>query len=194
VETAEERLKPAILFKRRELVQKVFVCNKSTVILTVPVQLLKPLKVCTLMWYLMLVHSPDLTPSDSHFYGLLREALRGKNFRSDCEVKNAVYDWLNKQPLKLSFDGNHGLFRDGKQASQEGEPVSKFKRLFCQCHCFSFVFAVFIWTTPEGYVETFKGSTTISIGLFSWFTNKKYPVRLKRLSNYRLHCFYYDTR
>jgi hypothetical protein len=44
-------------------------------------------------------HSPDLvTPSDCHLFGPFRDTLRGYNFISDHEVKEAVHVWLVIQP------------------------------------------------------------------------------------------------
>jgi len=41
---------------------------------------------------------PDLSPSDFHWFSLLKEALRGKRFRSNNEVKLFVQQWLDEQP------------------------------------------------------------------------------------------------
>jgi hypothetical protein len=43
-------------------------------------------------------YSPDLVLSDFHLYGPLKEALEGKIFRADNEVKISVQRWLDKQP------------------------------------------------------------------------------------------------
>jgi len=43
-------------------------------------------------------HSPDLAPSDFHLFGPLKNALRGRRFADDDEVKEAVHDWLRNQP------------------------------------------------------------------------------------------------
>jgi transposase len=43
-------------------------------------------------------YSPDLAPSDFHLFWPLKDALRGRHFRSDEEVKEAVHDWLEQQP------------------------------------------------------------------------------------------------
>ena len=43
-------------------------------------------------------YSPDLAASDFHVFGLLKEAMRGKSFRSDEEVQQAVHEWLRCQP------------------------------------------------------------------------------------------------
>ena len=39
-------------------------------------------------------YSPDLAPSDFHLFGPLKNALRGRRFAADDEVKEAVHDWL----------------------------------------------------------------------------------------------------
>ena len=43
-------------------------------------------------------YSPDLAPSDFHVFGPLKEAIRGKSFRSDKKVQQEVHDWLHSQP------------------------------------------------------------------------------------------------
>jgi histone-lysine N-methyltransferase SETMAR len=47
-------------------------------------------------------YSPDLAPSDFHLYGPLKQALRGRRFSSDDDVKAAVHQWLRAQ-LKTFF-------------------------------------------------------------------------------------------
>jgi len=48
-----------------------------------------------------LPYSPDLTPSDFHVFGLLKEAMGGKFFRSDEEVQQVVHEWLHSQPKEF---------------------------------------------------------------------------------------------
>ena len=43
------------------------------------------------------LYSPDLTPSDIHIFGPLKEAMGGKSFRSDEEVKQVVHEWLHSK-------------------------------------------------------------------------------------------------
>ena len=50
-------------------------------------------------------YSPDLVPSEYHLFGLLKEALRGRRFTSDEEVKEAVHAWLAAQPKTFFSDG-----------------------------------------------------------------------------------------
>jgi hypothetical protein len=43
-------------------------------------------------------YSPDLARSDFHLFWPLKDALRGRHFRPDEEVEEAVHDWLAQQP------------------------------------------------------------------------------------------------
>jgi hypothetical protein len=42
-------------------------------------------------------YSPDLTLTDYHVFGPLKEALGGKKFSTDDEIKEAVHRWLHSQ-------------------------------------------------------------------------------------------------
>jgi hypothetical protein len=44
-----------------------------------------------------LAYSPDLAPIDYHVFGPLKEALGGKKFSTDNEIKEAVHRWLRSQ-------------------------------------------------------------------------------------------------
>jgi len=44
------------------------------------------------------LYSPNLTPSDFHVFGPLKEKMRSKSFRCDEEVQQAVHEWLRSQP------------------------------------------------------------------------------------------------
>ena len=50
-------------------------------------------------------YSPDLAPSDYHLFVPLKEALRGRRFTSDEEVKEAVHEWLAAQPKTFFSEG-----------------------------------------------------------------------------------------
>jgi histone-lysine N-methyltransferase SETMAR len=50
-------------------------------------------------------YSSDLAPSDYFLFGSLRKALRGRQFTSDQEVKEAVHAWLAAQPKTLFSEG-----------------------------------------------------------------------------------------
>jgi histone-lysine N-methyltransferase SETMAR len=51
------------------------------------------------------VCSPDLVPSDFHFYTQLKEFLGGRRFKSDEEVKDAVKEWLNGLAAEVYDEG-----------------------------------------------------------------------------------------
>jgi hypothetical protein len=48
-------------------------------------------------------YSSDLALSDFHLFRPLKDAVRGRQFRSDEELKEAAYDWLVQQPKDFSF-------------------------------------------------------------------------------------------
>ncbi|GFR73167.1 histone-lysine N-methyltransferase SETMAR [Elysia marginata] len=45
-------------------------------------------------------YSPDLAPSDYHLFGPMKQALRGKHYENDEEVKSAVKTWLKEQRIR----------------------------------------------------------------------------------------------
>jgi len=54
-------------------------------------------------------HSSDLALSNFHLFWPLKDALRGRHFRSGEEVKEAAYDWLAQQPKYFSSRGIYTL-------------------------------------------------------------------------------------
>jgi histone-lysine N-methyltransferase SETMAR len=48
-------------------------------------------------------YSPDLAPSDYHVFGPFKEALGGKKFSTDSEIKEAVHRWLLSQSEEFFF-------------------------------------------------------------------------------------------
>jgi histone-lysine N-methyltransferase SETMAR len=71
-------------------------------------------------------HSPDLAPSDFHLFGPLKEALEGRRFRCDEDVKNAVHQWLRAQPKTFYYDGIKQLVgRWEKCVEKQGDYVEK---------------------------------------------------------------------
>ena len=93
-----ERLKPAIRSKRRVLLLKGVVLlhdNARPHTAAHTAETLQKLK------FEVMAHppyNPDLSPSDYYLLGPLKEALRGRQFTSDQEVKEAVHAWLAAQP------------------------------------------------------------------------------------------------
>ena len=76
-----------------------------------------------------LQHSPysqDLAPSDYHIFGPLKEALRGRKFTSDEEVKEAVHTRLREQPKSFFSTGIQKLVeRYNKCIVLQGDYVEK---------------------------------------------------------------------
>jgi len=70
-------------------------------------------------------YSPDLAPSDFQF-GLLKNALRGRRFAADDEVKEAVHDWLRSQPQTFFSNGIKKLTdRWAKCIEKKGDYIEK---------------------------------------------------------------------
>ena len=93
------RLKPEIRSKRRGLLTRGVVLLHDNAAHTT--ETLRKLK------FKVMAHppySPDLAPSDYHLFSPLKEALRGRGFTSDQEVKEAVHAWLAAQ-LKTFSEG-----------------------------------------------------------------------------------------
>jgi hypothetical protein len=67
----------------------------------------------------VLPHPPDLAPSDFHLFWPLKDALRGRHFRSDEKVKEAVHDWLAQQP-KDFFRGIYALVEHWRRCVERG--------------------------------------------------------------------------
>ena len=56
-------------------------------------------------------YSPDLAPSDFHLFGPFKDALRGRRFSCDDDVKAAVHQWLCAQPKTFFSDGSKKVGR-----------------------------------------------------------------------------------
>ena len=50
-------------------------------------------------------YSPHHAPSDYHLFGPLKNALRGHQFSTDKEVREAVHKWLHNQPKTFFLEG-----------------------------------------------------------------------------------------
>ena len=71
-------------------------------------------------------YSPDLAPSDFHLFGPLKNALRGRRFAADDEVKEAVHDWLRSQPQTFFSNGIKKLTdRWAKCIEKKGDYIEK---------------------------------------------------------------------
>ena len=65
-------------------------------------------------------YSPDLAPSEFHLFGPLKNALRGRRFAADDEVKDAVHDWLRSQPQTFFSNGIKKLTDRWAKCIEEG--------------------------------------------------------------------------
>jgi histone-lysine N-methyltransferase SETMAR len=72
-------------------------------------------------------YSPDLSPSDFHMFGPMKEALRGRRFSSAEEVIGAVQNWSKTQPKNFFFsDGIKKLLkRWNRCVKSRGDYVEK---------------------------------------------------------------------
>jgi histone-lysine N-methyltransferase SETMAR len=71
-------------------------------------------------------YSPDLAPSDFHLFPKLKEFLRGRRFKSDEEVKDAVKEWLNGLAAEVYDEGIQKLVtRNDKCLNVGGDYVEE---------------------------------------------------------------------
>jgi len=71
-------------------------------------------------------YSPDLAPADFHLFGRLKEALRGRRFSCDDDVKAVVHQWLRAQPKTFFADGIKKLVgRWEKCIKKQGDYIEK---------------------------------------------------------------------
>jgi histone-lysine N-methyltransferase SETMAR len=70
-------------------------------------------------------HSPDLAPSDFHLFGPFKNALRCCRFADDDGVKEAVHDWLRKQPQNFFHMALGSLQTTGLNVLRSKEIVLK---------------------------------------------------------------------
>jgi len=71
-------------------------------------------------------YSPDLVPSNFHFFPHLKKELKGTHFTSDDEVKQAVTSWIKKRTREFFIDGMRKLvLRWEKCIEQQGDYVEK---------------------------------------------------------------------
>ena len=56
-------------------------------------------------------YSPELAQSDFHVFGPLKDALSGKQFRDDDEVRSAVHKWQRTRPKEFFPRGIYALVK-----------------------------------------------------------------------------------
>jgi histone-lysine N-methyltransferase SETMAR len=67
-------------------------------------------------------YSPDLAPSDFHLFVLLKDALRGRRFADDDELKHSVSEELRRFSKEFYATGiQHLTQRWGKYVDNEGD-------------------------------------------------------------------------
>jgi transposase len=94
----QREVKPTIRSKRRGKLSKEILLLHDNAHPHTAAHTLETLK--QLKWEAMEnpAYSPDLAPSDFHLFGMLKEALRGRRFSCDDDVKATVHQWLCAQP------------------------------------------------------------------------------------------------
>jgi len=70
-------------------------------------------------------YSPDLAPSDYHLFGPLKEALGGRRFTSDEEVKEAVHECHAAQPNTFFLRASRSFWNTGTSALQSTGTILK---------------------------------------------------------------------
>ena len=71
-------------------------------------------------------YSPDLAPSDFHFFPHLKRDLKGTDFTSDVEVKQAVTSWIKQRTPEFFIDCMRKLvLRWEKCIERQGDYVEK---------------------------------------------------------------------
>ena len=65
-------------------------------------------------------YSPDLASSDFHMFGPLKEAMGGKKFRSDEEVRHAVHEWLRGLPKVFFSKGIYAFCKGWRTCIERG--------------------------------------------------------------------------
>ena len=71
-------------------------------------------------------YSPDLTPSDFHFFPHLKRDLKGTDFTSDDEVKQAVTSWNKQRTPEFFIDGMRKLVLSWEKfIERQGDYVEK---------------------------------------------------------------------
>jgi histone-lysine N-methyltransferase SETMAR len=122
----EDELKPAIRSRRRGLLSRgVLLLHDNAR----PHTAAATLDTIRRLRFQILQHppySPDLAPSDYHVFGPMKDALRGRKFGNDDEIKEAVHSWLKGQPKTFFSDGIKKLVqRYEKCIQKEGGYVEK---------------------------------------------------------------------
>jgi histone-lysine N-methyltransferase SETMAR len=105
----QNHLKPAIRSKRRGLLSSGVLLQHDNARPHTPRATAKKITDLRLECIPHPAYSSDLAPSDYHVFGPLKEALGGKKFSTDDEIKGAVHGWLRSQSEEFFFSRNPGI-------------------------------------------------------------------------------------
>jgi len=72
-------------------------------------------------------YSPDLAPSDFHFFPHLKRDLKGTHFTSDDEVKQTMMSWIKQRTPEFFIDSMRKLVFIGKNVLNDKVTMSKNK-------------------------------------------------------------------
>ena len=116
-----DRLKPEIGSKRRGQLSKGVVLLHDNARPHIAAHTAETLQK---LMFVLLAHppySPDLAPSHHHLFSPLEEALRGRRFTSDQELKEAVHSWRAAQPTTFLSEGIKKLVQRCKKCIEKQE-------------------------------------------------------------------------
>jgi len=121
-----DRLQPEIRSKRRGQLSKGNVLLHDTARLHTAAHTVETLQKLKFEALAHPPYSPDLAPSDYRLFGPLKEALRGRRFTSDQELKEAEHAWITAQTKTLFSEGREKLvLRWKKCIEKQGDYVEK---------------------------------------------------------------------
>ena len=103
------RLKPEIRSKRRGQLSKCIMLLHNNVRPHTAAHTVETLQKLNFEVLAHPPYSPDLAPSDYHLFGPFKEALMGRRFTSDQELKVVVHVWLSAQPKHVFSEGIKNL-------------------------------------------------------------------------------------
>lgn len=126
-EMLRNNLRPAIRTKRRGLLsQGVILFHDNARPHSTPAKTVEALQDLRFEVLEHPPYSPDLAPSDFYLFGPLKEALRGRQFFTDEEVKDAVHEWLSSMPRSFFSEGVQKFVRRWtKCVERNGDYVEK---------------------------------------------------------------------
>jgi histone-lysine N-methyltransferase SETMAR len=107
----QNHLKPAIRSKRRGLLSSGVLLQHDNACSHTARATAKKIMDLHLECIPHLAYSPDLALSDYHVFGPLKEALGGKKFSTDDQIKEVVHRWLYSQSEEFFSRGIQALVK-----------------------------------------------------------------------------------